>query len=304
MGAKGRGKVTDRRVLFGDLSCSSEAEDDAASACLHGGHEPSHPVSHKGHQQYQPRKERKKVSPRYASVASAKDSLRGHIGWQAESEERRIGVQTRFQDASSMPAPLSPIKAERPWEEARYETETRQFASARSSLLNTRSGASPWSTQHSPLELSPKTGAAVQLPPCQHPFDTNGQNVASYSVPSVCMMASAAQTIYRDQEPSGSNAECTMSGKNRAKKAGQNTQGVTGQAMQPVENPQGQSSRLESPSADVWAGSQMSGQNLGESKSEGGERQEHHSPSYIAGQYRLIKNSLSVHCHRVEILMK
>ena len=297
MGAKGRGKVTDRRVLFGDLSCSSE--DEAASVCPHVEHEPSHPVSHEGHQQTQPRKEKKKVSPRYASVASAKDALRGHIGWQAASEERRVGVQTRFQDASSIPAQLSPIKAERPWEEARYETQTRQFASARSSSWNSRSGASPWSTQHSPLDLSPKVSADVQ-PPRQHPFNPNRQNAASYFVPSVCMMAPAAQTIHRDQEPSGSNSECTLSGKNRAKKAGQDPQGVRGQAMQPAENPQGRNSRSESPSADVWAGSQMSGQNLGKSKTEGDQRQEHHSPSYSAGQYRLIKNRLRVHCHGIE----
>ena len=297
MGVKGRGKVTDRRVLFGDLSCSSE--DEAASVCPHVEHEPSHPVSHEGHQQCQPRKERKRVSPRYATVASAKDALRGYIGWQAESEERRLGVQTRFQDASSIPAQLSPIKAERPWEEARYETEIRQFASARSTSWNSRSGASPWSTQHSPLVLSPKAGADVQ-PPGQHPFDTNGQNVASYFVPSVCMMAPTERTIRRDQEPSGSNSECTLSGENRAKKAGQDPQGVRGQAMQPAEDPQRRSSRSESPSADVWAGSQMSGQKFGESKPEGSERQESQPLAYSAGQFRLIENRLNTQQHRVE----
>ena len=160
---------------------------------------------------------------------------------------------------------------------------TRQFASARSSSRNSRSGASPWSAQHSPLDLSPKASANVQ-PPCQHRFNSNRQNAASYFVPSVCMMAPAAQTIRRDQEPSRSNSECTLSGESRAKKAGQDPQGVRGQAMQPTENPQGRSSRSDSPSADVWAGSQMSGQNLGESIPEGDQRQEHHSPSYSAGQ--------------------
>ena len=66
--ARGRERFTDRNELFGDSDLSPEDD-------------PTH-----GPLQRRARKERKKVSPHYPSVASAKEVLRRHFGWQIESE--------------------------------------------------------------------------------------------------------------------------------------------------------------------------------------------------------------------------